>query len=195
MTHTKRIKESIGGAEFKRLLSFTKGDEEIKPFTRNRFLKIYTLLYYTGMRINEVSQLRVEHLRSMLSAGEVKIVTHKQKMERKLFFSEKAVKDIKKLFADDLKSKDDVKLIRKQNNPYSSLSPINLIETVNKHLQKALGDTSYTSHSFRQGLITEYASKGVNTRIIQEFIGHSDTKTTMHYIRPTESDIKKSLIR
>jgi len=195
MAHTKRIKESIREAEFKRLIIFTKGDEEIKPFTRNRFLKIYTLLYYTGMRVNEVSQLRVAHLRPMLSEGEVKIVTHKQKKERKLFFSEKAVKDIKKLFADDLKSKNDVKLIRKQNNPYSSLSPINLIETVNKHLQRALGDTSYTSHSFRQGLITEYASKGINTRIIQAFIGHSDTKTTMRYIRPTEQDVRNSMIR
>ena len=67
--------------------------------------------------------------------------------------------------------------------------------TVNKHMQKALGDRSFTSYSFRQGLITEYASKGVNTRIIQEFIGHRDTKTTMRYIRPTEQDLRESLIR
>ena len=195
MAYTKRIKESIGEPEYRRLINFTKGDEDIKPFTRDRFLRIYTLLYYTGMRINEVSQLRVSHLKKILSTGEVKIVTHKQKMERKLFFSEKALKDIKKLFNEDLELKDDMKLIRKQNSPYASLSPTNLIETVNKHLQKALGDTSYTSHSFRQGLITEYASKGVNTRIIQEFIGHRDVKTTMHYIRPTKQDLKRTLIR
>ena len=195
MKQTKRIKESIGEAEFKRLMNFTKGDEEIKPFTRDRFLKIYTLLYYTGIRLNEVSQFRVNDLKSIIEKKEVKIVTHKQKMERKLFFSDDAIKAIRKLFQDDLTLKDDVKLIRKQNSPYSSLSPINLIETVNKHMQKALGDTSFTSHSFRQGLITEYASKGVNTRIIQEFIGHRDTKTTMRYIRPTESDVRNSLIR
>ncbi len=70
-----------------------------------------------------------------------------------------------------------------------------MIDTVNKHIQKSLGDKSFTSHSFSQGLITDYASKGVNTRIIQEFIGHSDTKTTMRYIRPTENDIKKTLVR
>ena len=189
MAYTKRIKESIREAEFKRLISFTKGDEDIKPFTRDRFLRIYTLLYYTGMRINEISQLRVSHLKEILSTGEVKIITHKQKMERKLFFSEKALKDIKKLF------KNDLKLIRKQNRLYASLSPTNLIETVNKHIQKALGDTAYTSHSFRQGIITEYASKGVSTRIIQEFIGHNDTKTTLRYIRPSESDIRSSLVR
>lgn len=195
MKHTKRIKESIGEAEYKRLISFTKGDEDVKPFTRDRFLKVYSLLYYTGMRLNEVSQLRVSDLRSIIKDKEVKIVTHKQKMERKLFFSNDAVKTIRRLFEEDLKLKDDAKLIRKQNSPYSSLSPINLIDTVNKHIQKALGDKSFTSHSFRQGLITEYASRGVNTRIIQEFIGHRDTKTTMRYIKPTKIDIISSLIR
>lgn len=195
MKHTKRIKESIGEAEYKRLISFTKGDEDIKPFTRERFLKIYTLLYYTGMRLNEISQLRVIDLRSIIKDKEVKIVTHKQKMERKLFFSDESIKRIKKLFEDDLNLKDDVKLIRKQNSPYSTLSPVNLIDTVNKHIQKALGDKSYTSHSFRQGLITEYASKGINTKIIQAFIGHRDTKTTMMYIRPTKNDIRDTLVR
>lgn len=195
MKHTKRIKESIGQAEYKRLIFFTRGDEDIKPFTREGFLKVYTLLYYTGMRLNEISQLRVSDLKSIINEKEVKIITHKQKMERKLFFSDSAIKSIKKLFEGDLSLKDDSRLIRKQNNPYSTLSPVNLIETVNKHIQKALGDKSYTSHSFRQGLITEYASKGVNTRIIQEFIGHKDTKTTMRYIRPTENDIRDTLVR
>ena len=166
MNNTKRIKESIGEAEYKRLMNFTKGDEDIKSFTKERFLKIYTLLFYTGMRLNEVSQLRVSDLKSIISDKEVKIITHKQKMERKLFFSDSAIKTIKKLFRNDLILKDDARLIRKQNNPYATLSPINLIETVNKHMQKALGDTGFTSHSFRQGLITEYASKGINTRII-----------------------------
>ncbi len=67
MKNTKRIKESIREAEFKRLINFTKGDEDIKPFTRERFLKIYTLLYYTGMRLNEVSQLRVSDLKSIIT--------------------------------------------------------------------------------------------------------------------------------
>lgn len=195
MKQTKRFKESIGEAEYKRLMSVTKGDDDIKPFTRKRFLKIYTLLYFTGVRLNEISQLRVSDLKSIINEKEIKIITYKQKMERKLFFSDSAIKTIKKLFFEDLNLNNDAKLIRKQNSPYSSLSPINLIDTVNKHIQKALGDKSFTSHSFRQVLITEYAYKGVNTRIIQEFIGHQDTKTTLRYIRPTEKDIRNSLIR
>lgn len=192
---TQKIKESITEDQFKRLIAYTKGDENVKPFIKERFLKIYTLLYYSGIRINEISQLRVKDLKAIITTTEVKIITHKQKMERKLYFSNQAVIALKKIFADDLLLEDDTKLIRKQNKPFASLSNANLIDTVNKHMQKALGDKGYTSHSFRQGLITEFANKGVNVRIIQQFIGHRDSKTTMRYIRPSEEDIKKALVR
>lgn len=192
---TQRIKESIIEVEFKRLINFIKGDDEIKSFTKERFLKIYAILFYTGIRINEISQLRVEDLKSIINNGEVKIVTHKQNMERKLYFSQNAVQAIKKLFASDLLLDDDVKLIRKLNKPYASLSNVNMINTINKHMQKALGDCGYTSHSFRQGLISEFANKQINIKIIQQFIGHRDSKTTMRYIRPTENDIRGALVR
>ena len=192
---TQRIKESITEVEYKRLINFTKGDDEIKDFTKERFLKIYTILFYSGIRINEISQLRVEDLKSIINNGEVKIVTHKQNMERKLYFSQNAVQAIKKLFASDLLLDDDVKLIRKLNKPHASLSNVNMINTINKHMQKALGDKGFTSHSFRQGLISEFANKQINIKIIQQFIGHRDSKTTMRYIRPTENDIRGALVR
>lgn len=61
-------------------------------------------------------------------------------------------------------------------------------------MKEALG-SGYTSHSFRQGLITEMGSKSINTKIISKFIGHADVKTTMMYINPTDDDIMNSLIR
>ena len=39
------------------------------------------------------------------------------------------------------------------------------------------------------------ASKQINTKIISKFIGHSDVKTTMHYIKPTDDDVKEAMIR
>lgn len=38
-------------------------------------------------------------------------------------------------------------------------------------------------------------SKSINLKFIKEFIGHSDIKTTMRYIRPTDEDLKKCLIK
>jgi len=38
-------------------------------------------------------------------------------------------------------------------------------------------------------------SKLVNQRVIQSFIGHMNVSTTLGYIKPTELDIKSSLVR
>ena len=38
-------------------------------------------------------------------------------------------------------------------------------------------------------------SKGINTKIIKEYIGHSDIKTTLRYVKPSKVDIKNSLVR
>ena len=41
----KRVKKSITEIEYKKLMAFTRGNEDIKPFNQKRFLKIFTLLY------------------------------------------------------------------------------------------------------------------------------------------------------
>jgi site-specific recombinase XerD len=61
-------------------------------------------------------------------------------------------------------------------------------------IKEILGD-GYTSHSFRQGLITEMGAKGVNVKIIAKFIGHSDVKTTMRYMKPTDDDVRGAMVR
>jgi len=60
---------------------------------------------------------------------------------------------------------------------------------------KPIKSDGYTSHSFRQGLITEMGAKQINTKIISKFIGHSDVKTTMRYIHPTDDDLKNAMVR
>ena len=35
----------------------------------------------------------------------------------------------------------------------------------------------------------------VNIKIISKFVGHSDIKTTMRYITPTDEDIMMNLVR
>jgi len=62
-------------------------------------------------------------------------------------------------------------------------------------MMKDVLGSGYTSHSFRQGLITEMGSKSINTKIISKFIGHSDVKTTMRYINPTDDDIVNAMVR
>jgi len=82
----------------------------------------------------------------------------------------------------------------KQIREILSLHPLTFIAQVNTVMKSILG-AGYTSHSFRQGLITEMGAKGINVKIISQFIGHSDVKTTMRYIKPTDDDVRGAMVR
>ena len=91
----KRIKESITKDEYKKLLHFSQNDPNIKENTRVNLLRTFTILYYTGMRINELQQLRLYHIQELLEKGETKLLLPKTTSERKLFASKKKKKERK----------------------------------------------------------------------------------------------------
>ena len=189
---TRRIKKSFTEKEYKILMSHTKGDDSLKEFNRKRFLMIFSLLYYSGVRINELRQIKYKHIKEIIQNGETIIETYKTKNERILYFSDKARKEMKKYF--DLTEDENNYVISSWNNPKNKMHEISLINLVNKYMKKVLGG-GFTSHSFRQGLLTEMGSRSINPKIIQSFIGHSDVKTTLRYIKPTAADVKMSLVR
>ena len=191
----KQIKESITKEEYKKLLHFTSNDINIKDNSKQNLLRTFTILYFTGLRLNELQQMKLQHIKELLENGVTKLILPKTKSERKLFASKEFKKELKTLFEQELLNNTnlDKRIITKK----SSLNPINsdvFIKQVNSKMKEILG-TGYTSHSFRQGLITQMASKQINTKIISKFIGHSDVKTTMHYIKPTDDDVKEAMIR
>lgn len=190
----KLIKESVSEIEFKKLMAQVRGDLTLKENTKNNLLRTFTLLYYTGSRLNELLQLTNSNILEIFKNNELIIKTHKTKNERKIYFSEQSVKDLKKLFLDIENEEAHFKIIRSKGKPYQSPHNITFIQQINKYMKNILGDR-YSSHSFRQGLITEMATKGINIKIIKEYIGHSDIKTTLRYVKPSKIDIKNSLVR
>lgn len=192
----KRIKESITELEYKKLMNAIRGNETIRPNTKQNLLRTFMILYYTGLRLNELQQMKLYHIKELLDQGSTKLILPKTKSERKLFAGEQFQKELKKLFeiiaGTDLESKVISKGSSKSKK--EGIHPLTFISQVNNVMKQILG-LGYTSHSFRQGLITEMGSKQINTKIISKFIGHSDVKTTMRYINPTDEDLKGAMIR
>ena len=189
---TKKIKKSITEKEYRLLMSHTKGDDSLKEFNRKRYLMIFSFLYFSGIRINEISQITQKHIKEIFKKGETIILAHKTRSERILYFSADGIKELKKYF--DATGDDEDFVICSWANPKTKLHDISLISLVNKYMKKVLGN-GFTSHSFRQGLITEMGRRSINPKLIQEFIGHSDVKTTLNYVKPTVRDIRECLIR
>jgi integrase/recombinase XerD len=192
----KRIKESITETEYKKLMSYVRGDDSIRDHSKKNLLRTFTILYFTGLRLNEVQKMRLYHIVELLELGSTKLILPKTKSERKLFAGDAFKKQLFKLFdlSDDVNK--DERVITKgaiKSNRTGINSDV-FIKQVNSKMKEILG-SGYTSHSFRQGLITEMGSKQINTKIISKFIGHSDVKTTMRYINPTDEDLKGAMIR
>ena len=192
----KRIKESVTEIEYKKLMSYVRGDDSIRDHSKKNLLRTFTILYFTGLRLNEVQKMRLYHIVELLELGSTKLILPKTKSERKLFAGDAFKKQLFKLFdlSDDVNK--DERVITKgaiKSNRTGINSDV-FIKQVNSKMKEILG-SGYTSHSFRQGLITEMGSKQINTKIISKFIGHSDVKTTMRYINPTDEDLKGAMIR
>jgi len=192
----KRIKESITQVEYKKLMNAVRGDELLRKNTRSNLLRTFTILYFTGLRLNELQQMNLHQIKELLEQGSCKLILPKTKSERKLFAGDEFKKQLKRLFiiSDDIDL--DIRVISKGSvkSGKASINSDVFIKQVNSKLKEILG-SGYTSHSFRQGLITEMGSKQINTKIISKFIGHSDVKTTMRYINPTDEDLKGAMIR
>ena len=190
----RKIRENITEVEFNKLMTYLQGKENLNPNTKDNLRRTFTLLYFTGMRLNEVKQLRIKDIHTIVEQQELIITTHKTKRERKLFFSKEAVKQIKKAFQyDTLDDGEDNYIIKAKGNGEATPSSLTFITQINQFIQEVLGKR-YSSHSFRAGLITAM-SKSINPKFIKEFIGHSDISTTMRYIKPTDEDLRECLVR
>ncbi|MGH2278690.1 tyrosine-type recombinase/integrase [Aliarcobacter sp. ERUVET-7] len=191
----KRIKENITEVEYKKLMTFVRGNETFRENTKLNLLRTFTILFFTGLRLNEVQELKIKDIKNLLENGNVKIDISKTSTQRKLYLSNAFQKELVKLF--DLKNENDEnKIITKgaNKNKTTSINNIVFIQQVNKVIKDILGE-GFSSHSFRQGLITEMGSKSINIKIISQFVGHKNVSTTMGYIKPTDEQIFKNLIR
>ena len=191
----KKIKENITEVEYKKLMSFIRGNETLRENTKLNLLRTFTILFFTGLRLNEVQELKIKDIKNLLQDGNVKIDISKTSTQRKLYLTNSFQKELVKLF--DFKNElDENRIISKgsDKNRRTSINNIVFIQQVNKTIKEILGE-GYSSHSFRQGLITEMGSKSINIKIISQFVGHKNISTTMGYIKPTDEQIREALIR
>lgn len=187
----KRIRESIGSEEYKRLITYTMSDTELKEHSRAKLLRIFGVLYYTGIRLNEIGLITVGKLQEMAENEGGVIYTPKKDKERKIYLSQEACKKIKSLTKGQ---KSEEYVASSWNKATTPMHPTSLIQLVNKYMKKVLG-SGYTSHSFRQGIITDMLAANVSTATVRDFIGHKDSSTTLRYARPTDEHIRSSLVR
>jgi len=203
----KKIKESIGKKEYNLLQADLQSNKKIRPATKRNLSRIYCNCFYTGIRLNENQGryiiikrkeyrigLFASHIKELFVTGVTRYIVSKQMIEKDLYLTPSYREDILKYF--DLSANDDELVVSKGSNK-NNKSPITiptLIDQVNKHMRSVLGK-GFSSHSFRQGFITEMFQKKVDARIVQLTVGHRRVEQTQSYYKPTKEDIRNNLIR
>ena len=193
MKKISKIKENVTEQQYKLLLSSLRGNTSMRKVRKERLLKIFVILYNLGIRVNEVSQFTNNMLNELLDNGKLIIESHKQGSEKIVYLTAKSKKEIKKIF-DDIPHNNNYIFVSERGSKRDTLEPSSMIRDVNSYIKSIFGsNTRLTSHSFRQTLISNLATSGINTKIIQNLIGHKSINTTYRYITTSEADLTSAL--
>ena len=189
----RKIKANITREQFDILIRNLRSDIDIRDVRKDRLLKMFNLLYYTGIRINEATQITNVMMVELISNRKLIIKSHKQDIEKLIYLTDNGCKLFKRVFK-DIDNNDDLIFVSERNNKKTKLESSSVIRDVNTYIRKIFGkDCRITSHSFRQSLITELSRGGINTKVIQNLVSHQSISTTYRYIKTSEVDLTASL--
>lgn len=158
--------------------------------TLARDISILELLFATGLRVSEVSNMKYTDID--LSSGNIKVIGKGNK-ERTIQICDQEVKTILKeyfsLFRDEI-YKNKWFFINRLGNKFTEQSISNMI----KKYQKSANINQYlTPHMFRHSFATMLLEEGVDIRYIQGMLGHSSISTTQIYTQINMKQQKKIL--
>ncbi len=157
---------------------------------------ILELLYATGMRISELSNLNFEHLN--LENDEIKVFGKGAK-ERIVLVSHRA-KDILKTYIRTVRpliSRDCDLTSPKENDPVFvnntgyRLQPQSVRAAIRDVCKKISLPKNVTPHVFRHSFATKLLEKGADLRVVQELLGHASISNTQIYTHVTTERMKE----
>lgn len=145
----------------------------------------YTILYHTGVRINEIRTLTREHINDAIKISQFNLIHHKTKKAHIHILSDKAIKDLRnidthlKIVFDKYQSH----YLFGKSKPMNKKSLIRMIHhDLKSTCELAKLPFNIKLHSFRINLITNLL-KVTSVHKVAEIIGHDDIRSTMKYQR------------
>ncbi len=163
--------------------------EEIRKLFRatvsKKSLLIMRLLYATGLRVSECVNLKIADLELKNNIAWVR--SGKGGKDRPIFFSEKLSKELEKY----IQTLDEKAQYLFPGRDEGHLSARNVQKIITNAARKADISKKVTAHKLRHSFATHNLDKGVDIRIIQELLGHSDLSTTQIYTHVSKEQLKK----
>lgn len=156
-----------------------------KDLKRAQFRVAYTILYYTGLRLNEIRILTQNDIQKAINARQFNIVHFKTKQSHIHILGNQAAKDLKKLERDYqiIFQKHHYKYLFGKNKPSHEKQMIRSINLDLKNTCERFNiPYNIKSHSFRINMISSLL-KITSVQHTADIVGHDDIRSTMKYKR------------
>lgn len=144
-----------------------------------RDIAVLELLFSTGLRVSELSHLKISSMDSNRSTIRI---TGKGDKERVIPICNtdvrNAIESYVKIYRKQIENADYF-FLNRFNKRYSEQSIRFMIK---KHIKQLNIDTNITPHMFRHSLATMLLENEVDLRYIQDLLGHSSINTTQLYL-------------
>src|SRR3989338_1333399 len=149
-------------------------------------------LFSTGLRVAELTALNTKQLASALNRDDFELgVIGKGGYPRVVYFSDRALHWLKKYI--QKRQDDDESLFINFKGPKKDSRRISVrgIEMIVEKYSKVAGIPFLaTPHTLRHSFATDLMNKGVDLRIVQEFLGHRNIATTQMYTHITSKHLR-----
>ncbi len=174
------LPKALTKAEVKKLLGV------ISPLKKRDRL-IVLLLYGTGLRVSELCNLKIKDVD--LDRGIITVRGGKGAKDRIVPLSKPVIEEIREYLA-SRNDNSEYLLVEERREKKDRISPKTVWYILNKY-GKRIG-IKVTPHMLRHSFATHMLENGVDIRIIQEILGHSNLSTTQIYTKVTVEHLKKA---
>lgn len=165
---------TVGEMDF--LLNHLKQKTQKNPdFISLRNWAFFELLYSSGLRVGEITQLKIKDLDLVSKMVRVK---GKGGKERIVPFNESAGEALREYLKHHPVSREEV-FLNSRGAPLTSRGARKILETIVK--EAGLGGKKISPHVFRHSFATHLLGGGAELRMVQEALGHSSLSTTQIY--------------
>jgi site-specific recombinase XerD len=135
------------------------------------------LLYSTGMRLKEISNLKIADIDS--KAMQIKVVQGKGAKDRYTLLSGQVLLELRAYYV-IYRPKEYLFNGAKEGKPLSVRSIQQLVKTSLTRI--GLQNKRYSVHTIRHSFATHLVEGGTDLHSVQELLGHSSLKTTFRYL-------------
>jgi len=162
--------------------------------TEEQLLKdIFTTAFFTGMRLNEILNMRwnwLDFTQDIITVKNSDDFKTKSKRERIIPIHQKVKSLLQGYFKLGNQPKNDLVFYRKKNIKLNS-------DFISKQFKKALRAAKLNDdihfHTLRHSFASNLVQRGVNLYVVKELLGHENIKTTQIYSHLTQNSLSNAI--